>query len=417
MDKDIIVRGYTPVRKGMKNGKPYKYYYIQIKYSVGGEKPVTETHSIGKVTSKAEAKDKMLNLVMEKRETLSHNMLLKKDEKRIIFIDSLFNWVNSRKGEIEQDTWDTYNNRAHSIARYFDNLAESRGVDCIYLDEINTIMINEYYVYALEHGKLNKKTGETSALSRDTVLSYAGLLHNYFEAMCVNEHIRENPCVRAKIPRRKKQNTKEKEYLNSSQLKEFVKILKESYDAKYLPVVELCVAYGLRRSEALGLRWDSINWNEDVLTIKYTRVKGNKEYNRENTKSESSHRVYPLIEPIRNTLKSIKKLQIETGEYTEEGLVFWDMEKKKPYSLDYTSKVFKKAVKNCESIPDTVHFHDLRRTTVSLLLENGFTTDEMSLWIGHKTGSKVLFDHYLNITMKWKREKGKLVEKALEGIF
>ncbi|MDP4181925.1 MAG: hypothetical protein Q8942_12630 [Bacillota bacterium] len=42
------------------------------------------------------------------------------------------------------------------------------------------------------------------------------------------------------------------------------------------PVLITCY-YGLRRSEILGLKWKNINFNENTLTIKDTRVFYNKE--------------------------------------------------------------------------------------------------------------------------------------------
>ena len=35
-------------------------------------------------------------------------------------------------------------------------------------------------------------------------------------------------------------------------------------------IVYITTLYGLRRSEVLGLRWDSINFDNDTLEIKYT---------------------------------------------------------------------------------------------------------------------------------------------------
>ena len=86
--QDIKLRGYVNKRKSTKNGKPFEYYYVQIVYTDFEGKSHTETHSIGKITSKAAARDEMERLVTEKREELKvfHSV---DDDGRVIFLNSL----------------------------------------------------------------------------------------------------------------------------------------------------------------------------------------------------------------------------------------------------------------------------------------------------------------------------------------
>lgn len=69
----------------------------------------------------------------------------------------------------------------------------------------------------------------------------------------------------------------------------------------------LAAFYGLRRSEAVGLRWDAIDFHQNTITIQHTviacRLNGKYEViARDTTKTKSSRRTLPLAAPIRKYL-------------------------------------------------------------------------------------------------------------------
>ncbi len=422
--KDIIIRGYTPKRKGKKNGKEYDYYYVQIVCIDSDGNTTRESHSIGKVTSKAVARDEMNKLLEAKRAELKVYKSIDEDG-RIIFLDSFKEWLRSKKGTVQDNTYDGYVVRSKAIIRYFEQLTEARGVEAIYLDEIRPVDILDFYNYELTSGRVNPKAGEKKGVSRDTVLSYAGLLHNYYKQMLMEENVTANICDVAEVPRVKVDNTRTKNYMSLEQIRDFMNVLKgmSASDQRLIPIVKICLSYGLRRSEMMAIKWDVVDFEHDTLEIKRTAVRGNgKVYYKDNTKTPSSHRVYPLTNPIRTELIKIKNNQISMGCYQKDGLVCIDVNSGKPYSPDYMSKLFKKVVKKCTGIPNDYHFHDMRKTCTSLLLESGdWDLDLIQLWIGHENSkdrsNNVLFDRYLTLTMKWKRDKVASIEKIYKGIF
>ncbi len=422
IDKDCIrVRGYVAKRKGIRKGKNYSYFYIQLKYRGEDGLQKTETHSIGQIMKKSEAQAERDKLVEAKRKELELYSSLKNDN-RIIFTESFSQWVDSKKNSVEENTLDGYITRRNGIIRYFNMLTEMRGVDAIYIDEITPADILEFYEYALNFGKINAKNGTTNGLSRDTVLSYSGLLHNYFKAMVTSGVVKSNICEGVEVPRVRKKYISENNYLNRSQLKELMNVSKTFRDKRLIPIVKICVTYGCRRSEVLGLKWNAIDFEADTFEIRHTVVRGKRIYCKDNTKSAGSHRNYPLTAYVKKELITIKDTQIRQGYYKEDGYVFWDFEKGCVYSPDYMSKLFKKTVKACKSIPDDYHFHDMRKTCTTLLFESGqWTMDEIQLWIGHENKMmstyKTLLGHYLTVTMTWKQEKVSMIEKLFQGIF
>ena len=417
----IRVKGYLAKRNGSRNGKNYFYYYVQLKFTNEEGQSKTETHSIGQITKKGEAQIEMEKLVEAKRKELELYRSFKNNEK-IIFVESFKEWLLSKKDSVEENTFDGYVTRAKGIIKYFEQLTEAREVDAIYLDELRPLDLEDFYEFSLRYGKTGIKSGAGTGLSRETVLSYAGLLHNYFKDMAARGYIKCNICEGIHVPRVKTNNVKEKQYLNKKQIKELMEVANAFPDKRIIPIIKFCVTYGCRRSEVLGLKWNAIDFDDETFEIRHTVVRGKKIYCKENTKSESSHRSYPLTAYVKNELLMIKETQIRNGYYREDGYVFWDYEKGCVYSPDYMSKLFKKLVKACESIPNDFHFHDMRKTCTTLLFESGkWSLDDIQMWIGHENKMmseyKTLLGHYLTVTMKWKKGKVPLIEKLFQGIF
>ena len=71
--------------------------------------------------------------------------------------------------------------------------------------------------------------------------------------------------------------------------------------------------YGLRRSEVLGLQWDSFDFENKTITIKHTITITNTDGNnrkiegKDRTKNKSSYRTLPLFDDIANMLLDAKE--------------------------------------------------------------------------------------------------------------
>lgn len=79
---------------------------------------------------------------------------------------------------------------------------------------------------------------------------------------------------------------------------------KDSYYYQNLEIVVLIASfYGLRRSKVLGLKWSSINFEKNIITIKHKVIQRNAKKNRsmvlkDKTKNKSSYRSLPLLPTI-----------------------------------------------------------------------------------------------------------------------
>ena len=129
------------------------------------------------------------------------------------------------------------------------------------------------------------------------------------------------------------------------------------------PIIYVTALYGLRRSEVLGLKWDSINFAMQTLTIRHTVARVTKVVEKNKTKNASSFRSFPLTDDAVRLFKIL--LQQEQyyrnhfgKDYIANDYVFtW--EDGHPYSPDYVSHTFHKLLKKYD-LPH-IRFHDLRQ--------------------------------------------------------
>ena len=150
--------------------------------------------------------------------------------------------------------------------------------------------------------------------------------------------------------------------------------------------------YGLRRSEALGLKWDAIDFERDTITIKHivtnAKIDGKCEIVcADRAKTKSSLRSLPLVSNIRKKLLALREQQKENRRVCG-----------KCYSKKYDGYVFVDAMGNIfnprsvtanfsklleQNSLRHIRFHDLRHSCASLLLANDVPLKQIQEWLGH----------------------------------
>ena len=150
--------------------------------------------------------------------------------------------------------------------------------------------------------------------------------------------------------------------------------------------------YGLRRSEAIGLKWDAIDFEHDTITIRHTVTSCDIDGKRvlvaaDTTKTKSSLRTLPLVPFVRERLLAQKEEQKENRrlcgrsynrEYLDYVCVNEIGDLIKPH---YVTESFPKLLKANGLRP--VRYHDLRHSCASLLLANGVPMKQIQEWLGH----------------------------------
>lgn len=283
--------------------------------------------------------------------------------KDMLLADFLKEWLDYIMNHVRPNTYTSYKLvvDAH-LAPYF----AARHTSLV---EVTTMDIQQYCDHKMKR------------ISSNTVKKHYSNLNQALNHAVRMGLIKHNPATSVKLP--KKQKFKG-EFYSPEELQILFRLVRGTVIE---PVVRLTAFYGFRRSEVLGLRWSAIDWDRNLLVVNHTVVNcGSKAIHVDNTKNESSNRVLPLSENIKEYLRWLQKKQyydkLRYGEaYIENDYICkWDNgEEIKP---SYVTEKFKKILDASDEIK-TIRFHDLRHSAASLLLNCECSLKEIQEWLGH----------------------------------
>ena len=242
----------------------------------------------------------------------------------------------------------------------------------------------------------------------NTVIHYHAVIHRALKYAVKMDLISVNPADKVDRPRK---NGYQANFYSES---EIAALFAAISDTLIEVPVKLAAFYGLRRSEVLGLKWDSINFAMQTLTIRYTVARVTKVVEKNKTKNASSFRSFPLTDDAVRLFKIL--LQQEQyyrnhfgKDYIDNDYVFtW--EDGHPYSPDYVSHTFHKLLKKYD-LPH-IRFHDLRHTCASMLLSEGYGLKDVQEWLGH-SDIKMTANIYGHLDIRRKRSIANGLEQAL----
>ena len=148
---------------------------------------------------------------------------------------------------------------------------------------------------------------------------------------------------------------------------------------------------GLRRGEALGLRWEGLDLEAGRLSVRRALVPCGREVLTSEPKTARGRRVVALDPETVAVLKAQAARQLAERAATEScddtGLVFTNREGQALHPW-LVSRLFRKAVKEA-MLPD-IRLHDLRHTHATLALQAGIHPKVVSERLGHATVSITL---------------------------
>jgi integrase/predicted RNA-binding Zn-ribbon protein involved in translation (DUF1610 family) len=166
---------------------------------------------------------------------------------------------------------------------------------------------------------------------------------------------------------------------------------------------------GLRRGEALGLRWEDLDLEAGRLCVRRALVPCGKEVLVSEPKTARGRRVVALdpetVAVLRGQAARQLAEQAATGSWGDTGLVFTteDGQALHPW---VTSRCFRAAVKEA-MLPD-IRLHDLRHTHATLALQAGIHPKVVSERLGHATVS-ITLDTYSHAIPAMQEEAAALI--------
>ena len=287
----------------------------------------------------------------------------------ILFADYIRHWLTHIARKVDEVTMQGYKTLADGhILHYLDQKK-------VPLRSLDHTMIQRYMDEKYQNGRLDGKGG----LSPRSLRLHKNIISQALDLAVQSKLIPANPCQFVELP----QNVRyESSFYNAKQLQDLFKALQGD---ELLPLVKITALYGLRRSELLGLQWDSIDFERKTMTIRHTVSKVTEVVAKDKTKNASSRRSFPLTPEAEAIFRRAKEKEQQNRaafgrEYQENSYIFkWP--DGHPYSPDYFSHRFNRLLKK-HDLPH-IRFHELRHSCASLRIDKGFSLNDVHEWLGH----------------------------------
>lgn len=287
---------------------------------------------------------------------------------KIRFSDVIDEWLLYYGSIVKGNTLDKYKYASKHIKKFFSDTN---------VTEITPRMIANYYTEKLSGapGK-NIKPLTAKTLKDHKSAIYLSLAY----AKDIMGIITENPSENVRSP---KVIEKIPDFFREKELNEIFSLVMAEPIA---PAVIFAGAFGLRRQEAVGMKWNAVDFKHDSITVCHTVTKiGNIEVEADTTKSYYSYRTLKLLEDMKPYLVMLKNYQKsrckEIGfKFSEDNYICtWPDGKR--LRADYVTSKWRKFLKEIEM--RHIKFHNLRHSSASLLLRSGLSLVEVKDWLGH----------------------------------
>lgn len=260
-----------------------------------------------------------------------------------------------------------------------------------------------------ERGGLTVVVRPAKKYSGKTVREVHNTLNKALSKAVETRLISYNPCDAVELPRVRAQEIKppspdvERQVLNLCR------------DAMVYPAVMTTALLGIRRGEAAGLQWSSVNFANSTVLINHSYVydKESRSWVLTTPKSETSVRTLPLPPLVIDLLKKVKAEQIANRKKYADVYLFSDfvftLPNGQPYRPSSISQAFKRAAKRAGV--SELRLHDLRHAYVTELFNMGYSPKVIQELVGHSSAAFTL-KRYAHAVDDRKRDAA----KAFSGV-
>ena len=355
------------------------YFHIVLSYTDENGKRQTPSKSTGlPIKGNKKRAEAMLMEARKQKESELQRQIAEKEQRHsenpanVLFVAFLQEWLEMMRSSIEVTTYAAYSMCIkRRIVPYFEE--HHPGLQ---LREVTPKHLQDYYTYDM---KIN-------GVSANTVIHRHANIRKALQYAFKLGLIDTNPADRIERPRKEKFVGS---IYNEKELERLFQVVKG--DPIELGVI-LAAFYGLRRSEAVGLKWNAIDFEQKTITICHTVtqvcVDGKSTViEKDRTKTKSSYRTLPLIPPFEELLYRLKAQQ----EYNRKlcGSAYCKKDADYIY-VNNMGELVKPGfitqhfplVLQKNGLPK-IRFHDLRHSCASLLYKNGVSLKEIQEWLGH----------------------------------
>lgn len=359
-----VLTGTLQIKKG-------RYYAVVNMPSVNGKRQQRWIATGLEVNGNKKTANRRLREILAELEEQNHQL-----HSGIKFWELLEMWLEASEQRMREAT---YRNCKFVFDAHIIPYFRQTGVK---LQDLCPYHLEEYY-----HKKLE-------TLSATTLHKHHSYIHSALEYARKNRLVNQNAAADAWVP------PVHKKQVGSFYTMEQLAELKEHItgDVAEVPLM-LIITYGFRRSEALGLKWDAVDFEDKTISIRATVIKSGTEVKFvEDTKSRASVRTLPMTDEFAEYLRSVQQRQAKDKEkygnmYQDENYVC-AAENGEVLNPNRVYERFKKIIR-ANGLPD-IRLHDLRHTAATHLLAMGFSVKDVAYWLGHSQTSTTL-DIYAHV--------------------
>lgn len=281
----------------------------------------------------------------------------------ILLTDFMRDWLRMMESQIRHNTLDSYH---HMFRRHIEPFFGARQVT------VQSAVLADFQDFV--------DTKYREGYAPTSIIKFHSIVHKCLHYAVTRGIIDHNPSDYVMLPKKVKyiSHTFDREQLNL--------FLRKARSSPAEPAFILAAVYGLRRSEAAGLRWQAVDFAANSILINHTAISSNgKVTYSDRVKTDSSYRTLPLMPGMRVYLLELRQRQQEMQRrYGEEYHVsdyVCRRDNGVPLRPDYISQEFAKLCRDA-GLPH-IRFHDLRHSAATLLLREGFSLKQIQEWLGH----------------------------------
>lgn len=261
----------------------------------------------------------------------------------------------------------------------------------------------------------NSLSTREKPLSPKTIKNVHGILHKALEQAVVNQIIQFNPSDRIRLPKVRKPELRP---LMDDDVSKFIHAIKgDTYETIFL----LGLFSGMRQSELLGLQWDDVDFDSEVITVHRQLQRaystGGKYIFLDSTKNGKARTVVitpTVVKILKQHQRRQTEWQLAAGELwnNDHNLVFTD-ELGHHLKHNTVRNHFKAAVSGIGL--EKTRFHDLRHSYAINALQNGDSPKEVQNQLGHYS-SAFTMDVYVEVSETMRQESRKRMESYIKQV-